>query len=155
MTKETIGAKKLSGGHWQAGAKFFVLILLCLTVQGCGAAYREKASSLAATGAEEDYGPMPTEYEAAIKHFLGSVFALAPDDVLYSNWKAPSRAIIPDADYSTNPIQGWRVDVHIVLRNKNKDDIILKKYQFFFVNKKIYAYRTPSNITIWWDYIKK
>ena len=132
-----------------------MVILFCVVViQGCGIAYQQNAEKLSQTAKAEDYGLAPTDYENAIKSFM-EIILVDPESARYSNWKEPYQRIIPSKIASTEPILGWGVDVYINSKNRMGGYVGAKKYSFFFIDNKIYAYGEAVNGGVFWDWVNK
>jgi hypothetical protein len=127
------------------------LLAMCVVLAGCGVAYHQNATNLAQTAKEEDYGPMPTDHENAVKSFMETVL-IDPESARYSNWDGPRRSIIRSTHFGTEPILGWQVDVYINSKNRMGGYVGAKKMGFFFVNNKVYAYSEYSSDMYWWYY---
>ena len=131
------------------------MVLFCVMVQGCGVAFQRNAEQLAQTAKDEDYGPMPTDYQNTIKSFM-EISLFDPESARYSNWEAPRRYIIQRSFASPTPVLGWQVGVYINAKNRMGGYVGAIQYSFFFINNRIYAYQEArrEGAISYWTYLQ-
>lgn len=121
-----------------------LIFVLSLTISGCSVAWNSKVDEIRKNAKEEDYGEIPTNSEEKIKSFMELV-AKDPTSLIYRDWSAPEKVIIPAKDTWTSPILGYLISVYVNGKNSYGGYTGFTKYFFIFVNNELYAYSTSRN----------